>query len=1215
MELLLDLKESGGTAVLTSTQFIVDGTSYNSYRGKDTSLIGTGSFTWTSAVQGLVALFMRHHIFGSTELGKISGGPGSLAASLDYAISKQPRWLSDMFGVRDRGTPNIRYILTRSNSGRKRPGPVEVAVRPSSKVTISVVCNNKPVTSDEELRALLKKIEGSEKNNDSVSPESESKIDMPGGGGVPDECPYPGLRCFGEDDISVFFGRDQEREEILSAIYRCPSVVLFGSSGSGKSSLFNAGIIPCLRSHSHDDNRWNIIQSRPKRNPIYEILRTRLSELDLKRVNGDSRGQAAIFRELVRASSSDRNHTLLLVDQAEELFTESSPEAAEQFLATLSDLIEEIPSFHVAIGIRSDFIGYLMDSTDGAMRQSALISLSRMQSDVLQSAIEIPARQRGVFVEDRLIRALVDDVGLGNGQLPLLQFVLREIWFKRSANRLTLDNYEKIGGIKGALADHCEAIYQRCSIDQQNLFAGLISDLVHIDTSTGAVTKRTKVFTHSISADLRALIDALADNRILIKDEGPSKDSFAIEFVHETIISAWQRIADIVNYDKEFLLWRNHIAARTVQFEGAERDEEYLLGPEGISKALSWKTLYDRLEEKERVFIEASIAYQDKVRRKESLDKIALILQALKTTDIERIAIPIEQISRFGPLGVESIQSAIQETRDRLELTRLRIALVVLGVPDVEIGSLVDELIGTTSPGHVAIVASLLEGVAPSVCKILWQVLDSEAPSEKFLRASALLSMLSATSTERWTHYAESFLEKMCSLSPSEVAPWVEYLTPIRVALKKSLRFRIQDSSGESNGVTERFVFAKLYGDSDESLLFLALNANATDIRAILRMVDPSSSKAPTLIGMCEDERRNRLTDRAMNAIVRAIYSALTLGENTISCIAGDLLDEPECLSRLLIFCRNAGWPPIDLVSTALSPKTTSAEKYLLLAIASHHLGMVTESDREILCDIYGRQSDSGIHAVLGLILDRLGIKSERQVRERELTAKGGGSYCGGGWMLVEIGSHVVEFCRYRDNIWIANTPITVSQFAQFRSTKEMDPFASYMPEPECPVVGISWHDAVDYAEWVSDQHKALGIFRLPYDKEWVGAATQSSRDPYWFGSSIDAFPFFGWYFLNAGNSTQPVRSLVPSPKGLFDIHGNVWEWCADICSQDGANLSEVFGRGAEVTGDSRILRGGSWSDSPNWCSLRTASNPHWPADRGFMFGARLVLERRDGSE
>jgi formylglycine-generating enzyme required for sulfatase activity len=228
-----------------------------------------------------------------------------------------------------------------------------------------------------------------------------------------------------------------------------------------------------------------------------------------------------------------------------------------------------------------------------------------------------------------------------------------------------------------------------------------------------------------------------------------------------------------------------------------------------------------------------------------------------------------------------------------------------------------------------------------------------------------------------------------------------------------------------------------------------------------------------------------------------------------------------------------------------------------------------------------------------------------------DLVEKNGGLLIRENWLLVEAGKHLLEFVRIPEieGLWLSSTPVTVSQFKAYRWSEDVGAFSQNSGGDDCPVVGVSWFDCEEYCKLLSQDKKRVGKFRLPFSREWLIAAQVNPSDEFWFGNTIEAFPFFGWYYANSERSTNPVRRLVPSPRGLFDLHGNVWEWCADIYTQDGINLSETKQKDAVVQGDSRILRGGSWSDSPNWCSLQTTSNPHWPADRGFMFGARIALE------
>jgi len=139
------------------------------------------------------------------------------------------------------------------------------------------------------------------------------------------------------------------------------------------------------------------------------------------------------------------------------------------------------------------------------------------------------------------------------------------------------------------------------------------------------------------------------------------------------------------------------------------------------------------------------------------------------------------------------------------------------------------------------------------------------------------------------------------------------------------------------------------------------------------------------------------------------------------------------------------------------------------------------------------------------------------------------------------------------------------------------------------PVVNVSWYGAVTFCDWLSE--KAGKAYRLPSEAEWEYAARGGRhKSPFEYAGSHKLMEV-GWYSKNSGGSTQPVGLLLPNALGLYDMSGNVWEWCADHWHRnyDGApDDGKPWTTGGEA--DRRVVRGGSWSDLPDLCRVSLRS-------------------------
>lgn len=1207
MEFSLYFRTNEDSVILVSTHFITGINQYESFRGKDSSAAGTGSFTWTSAVQGLALLFLRHKAYGGTRGGVLSGETGSLAASLDYALSKQPRWIIDMFGVRDIGTPNFRYLLHRLNSGRKKPGPVEIAVRQGCDLKLHIFRDRKLLIEREEISLLITNLERDSEEitvpTDTAKFES-GRIALD----IETSCPYPGLRSFEEEDTEVFFGREKECEELLAKIHLWPCVVLFGSSGSGKSSLINAGLMPRLVSGGPQQTVWDVTKIRPRKDPIMAVLEasdaTDASGCDSITIN------EARFVDILTADNELKRHKLLVIDQAEELFTSCSPEKCDAFLRMLARAIQESPDFHVIFSLRSDFLGHLMDAQQGLAISSEVFSLSPIPADFLRFVIELPARLKGVKVENRLTTKIIEELGEAAGQLPLAQFVLREVWYRRVDKQMPLSAYETIGGVKGALAIHCENVFAGLTDKQGALFEELIFDLVHIDPESGVATKAIKTVSHDISPEMLCLIDSLVEGRILVRDEAPDKGMFSVELVHESLITAWSRIANIVIREREFILWRTQLEIRATQYVAAGQDRELLLGREALSKADIWAHLWGRLDKKQREYISDS---RESIRRKEEnarRDKARLLVETIRGASVSGLVTVLDQLLEVKEECIVLIEELLTQYPSHSEV-KLKLALLGLAQVDNDLPEILNAVVNGLIPADIAPLGTILN-VRGRECEIVLSTLalESDDPG-KVLKSAAILAEISKPSKAFWTDLSVHLVNLCSNITPSEVSPWIDSLVAVKGKLHGPLRRSIAKNGLCSTLNAQTFLFLGLFKDRREDIAFLCMRAVPSEIHNLVKLLKNGKISAQWLGQILDQERAELTEDETLDATLRIVLVGLCLGHYELI----KLLPSGEQLTRtlsslLMLSCQTGGLKlcPLEIVK---APSLSIQDKYILLSLAAQETSEISDNYAQQLVEWYLSEEDAGLHAVLRLVIDRCGRSAERESAETTILKSNRGLLIRSNWLLVEVGQHILEFVRIREleGIWLSSAPVTVAQFQSYRWSEDIGAFIQNKGDPNCPVVGVSWFDCEEYCRFLSQCNQEIGKFRLPSSREWLVAAQVKVLDDFWFGNTVESFPFFGWYYANSERSTKPVRSLVPNPRGLFDLHGNVWEWCADIYTQDGINLSETTPRDADVQGDSRILRGGSWSDSPNWCSLQTTSNPHWPADRGLMFGARIALE------
>ncbi|MDJ0707927.1 MAG: hypothetical protein QNJ46_32025, partial [Leptolyngbyaceae cyanobacterium MO_188.B28] len=298
--------------------------------------------------------------------------------------------------------------------------------------------------------------------------------------------PYRGLYHFNPNDAEHFFGRDVFIEKIFQATKRRNFIPVLGASGSGKSSVVLAGLVPKLQQLGH----WRFTHFRPGSdsgsNPFLALARA-LVPLYTKNLDAtdkiiqarklaQSLGNGEIpltdvFAQIHQNYPTDR--VLLIADQFEEIYTLCADQTIRRnFLDTL------LASFKSSSGtssstvlvatMRADFLANALSYRPFAdMLQNADIKLGAMSQEELTEVIEKPAQKLGVTFEAGLVGRIINDVKDEPGNLPLLEFALTELWKKRTGKQLTHDAYEAIGQVKGALADYADVKYKNLTTEEK----------------------------------------------------------------------------------------------------------------------------------------------------------------------------------------------------------------------------------------------------------------------------------------------------------------------------------------------------------------------------------------------------------------------------------------------------------------------------------------------------------------------------------------------------------------------------------------------------------------------------------------------------------------------------------------------------------------------------------------------------------------------------
>jgi tetratricopeptide (TPR) repeat protein len=407
-------------------------------------------------------------------------------------------------------------------------------------------------------------------------------------------CPYRGLSPFRERDADLFFGREKEKARLVEAVRRQPLVAVVGASGSGKSSLVLAGLMPALRGDDGLQMTW----FRPGPNPfealavaLQLLLDPGLSEARRLKESGDlcdvlREGRLATVVERILAKT-DARQVLLIADQFEELFTLAADAEREAFLDVLvAPGITRPGALTVVLTLRADFYELALDHP--GLRQALegpTVNLAGMAPDQLRRAIEKPALLQGVTIEEGLVDRILADVGESPGRLPLLEFALTQLWERQHQGRLRHKDYAAIRRVDGALSNYADEVYQGLGAAEQGRVRQVFSHLVTLSDRMKA-TARVAFRTDMAATDWR-IVQRLADSRLVVTDLDPSGRETA-QLAHEALIQGWEKLRVWVAADRDFLRWREQIQAALRRWEQSRPDDSDLLRGVRLAEAEQW---------------------------------------------------------------------------------------------------------------------------------------------------------------------------------------------------------------------------------------------------------------------------------------------------------------------------------------------------------------------------------------------------------------------------------------------------------------------------------------------------------------------------------------------------------------------------------------------------------------------------------------------------
>jgi len=398
--------------------------------------------------------------------------------------------------------------------------------------------------------------------------------------GVSPTNPFPGLRPFEQDEDHLFFGRENEIDELLRRLRFNRFLSIVGTSGCGKSSLIRCGLIPSLHggSMAKAGSSWRVSIFRPGEDPIGHLA-TALAAPDVIGATDETfaatgrvlidaalrRGTRGLIDAVQLARIPSGDNVLVVVDQFEELFrferSRQRPRAHDEAIAFVKLLLEasaqtDVP-IYVVLTMRSDFIGDCMEypGLPEAFNASQYL-VPRLTRDELRSAITGPVAVAGGEIAPRLVQRLLNDLGNDQDRLPVLQHALMrtwDLWSRRPEPRgpIDLPDYEAVGTLRDALSRHAEEAYVETGSERARLIAERIfRALTDVVTDPRGVRRPCSV------AELMAIAEASEAEVVDVIEvfrrpgrsflmppaQAPLDSGVIVDISHESLMRCWSRL-------------------------------------------------------------------------------------------------------------------------------------------------------------------------------------------------------------------------------------------------------------------------------------------------------------------------------------------------------------------------------------------------------------------------------------------------------------------------------------------------------------------------------------------------------------------------------------------------------------------------------------------------------------------------------------------------
>ena len=480
---------------------------------------------------------------------------------------------------------------------------------------------------------------------------------------------------FRAEDAAYFYGREVEIEQMLQHLHQQRFLMVIGPSGSGKSSLLYAGLLPELAKSRHSDaSYWSVRSMRPGSDPVHRLA-------DLLEMNTNEIEITDALLQRISGHHGSAQRLLLLIDQFEEVFTQVDRDERNRFMAMLKTL-RSLQSCTLLLTMRADFFPDLMISTLWPVAASQRVEVAPLRGEALRAAIEKPACAVGVHLEEGLVSRLLADAADEPGVLPLLQETMGQLWLQMEQRVLSYSAYEKlcdhdsvssdngvVNGLTVAIAMKADSTLIQLTPGQQLIARRIFLRLIQFGEGRADTRRQQPMSALQVVGDdaseFERTLEHLTDYRLLTRSGDDEEDDSRVDISHESLITSWSRLHDWIEERREAEQIRRRLEGKAAEWVRLGKGAGGLLSDVELPEAEHWLASPDG----------ADLGFDARLP-----ELVATSQQALKNAEQVREAARQQELRQAEALAEEQRRRINEQGRaaGRMRLAMMGLAAVLM---------------------------------------------------------------------------------------------------------------------------------------------------------------------------------------------------------------------------------------------------------------------------------------------------------------------------------------------------------------------------------------------------------------------------------------------------------------------------------------------------------------------------------------------------------